>query len=228
MTLDLQLLTLRNVLELCRKNSHKANNVTFMSSSTVYGDFEGDSVDEDTRPQPRGMYANAKYMGERLVRTYAYQHGVSCIIIRPSALYGERCISQRVSQLFVENALTGKPLLLEGGGSGRLDFTYISDLTQGIIRSLVMEKGEGYTNTFNITYGDARTVADLAAIVKSVIPSVILEERPRAADKPIRGTLKTVRARDVLGFVPEWPLERGYRRYCQWYLEQWEMARRTQ
>ena len=40
-----------------------------------YGDFEGDSVDEGTRPRPRGIYANTKYMGERLVRTYNHLFG---------------------------------------------------------------------------------------------------------------------------------------------------------
>ena len=37
-----------------------------MSSSTVYGDFEADSVDETVRPQPKGVYANGKYIGERM------------------------------------------------------------------------------------------------------------------------------------------------------------------
>ena len=58
-----------------------------MSSSTVYGDFETPTVDETVRPDPHGIYANTKYMAERLVRTYKEQHGLGCTIIRPSALY---------------------------------------------------------------------------------------------------------------------------------------------
>ena len=49
-------------------------------------------------------------------------------IIRPSALYGERCVSRRVSQIFVENAIESKSLLVDGDGSESLDFTYIDDL----------------------------------------------------------------------------------------------------
>ena len=145
---DLQLLTLRNVVELCRLGHDQVNQVMFMSSSTVYGDFEGDSVDETVRPRPRGIYANAKYMGERLLRTYRQQHGLGITIVRPSALYGERCISRRVSQIFIENALTGKPLLLEGGGDGRLDFTYIDDLVEGQILTL--------TNRFHLSHARVR------------------------------------------------------------------------
>jgi len=221
---DLQLITLRNVLELVRPKVRDINQVMFMSSSTVYGDFEGDSVDETTFPRPEGIYANAKFMGERLVRTYRTQYGLGTTVIRPSALYGERCISRRVSQVFIENALTGKPLLLEGGGDGKLDFTYINDLVQGMVRALALHKGHDDSSTFNLTFGNARTIADLAAVVKSVVPDAILEERPRAVDKPIRGTLSTDRAKEKLGFAPEWTLETGYKRYCEWYVEQWRRA----
>lgn len=222
---DLQLITLRNVLELCRAHD-EVDQVVLMSSSTVYGDFEGSEVDENTRPRPRGIYANTKYMAERLLRTYSQQHGLGITIVRPSALYGERCISRRVSQVFIENALAGKPLLLEGGGDGRLDFTYIKDLVEGIIRSLSMHGGRGTSQTFNLTFGNARTIAELASVVKEVVPNVVLEERPRVVQKPIRGTLSTARAQEVLGFNAKWPLEKGYRQYCEWYVEEWERAKR--
>jgi len=224
---DLQLVTLRNVLELCRHSHDEVEQVVLLSSSTVYGNFETPSVNEGVRPQPRGIYANTEYMAERLVRTYCSQHGLGVTIIRPSALYGERCISRRVSQVFIENALNGKPLLLEGGGDGRLDFTYIGDLVNGISRSIALHPGPGRSETFNLTYGEARTIADLAAVVKNVIPEVVLEDRPRAEDKPIRGTLSIDRAREVLGFEPQWPLEQGYKRYCEWYVDQWERASRA-
>ena len=222
---DLTLITLRNILELAREEKGDKPHVMTMSSSTVYGDFETPIVDETVRPKPKGIYANSKYMGERLIRTYCESYGMSGTIIRPSALYGERCISGRVSQAFIENALTGKPLLLEGGGSGRLDFTHISDLVDGMVRALAMRPEKGDT-TYNLTFGNARTIAELAAIVKSVIPEAILEERPAALEKPIRGTLSTDRAQRTLGFVPKQTLEIGYRRYCEWYVENWERAKR--
>ncbi len=222
---DLQLVTLRNVLEYTRLFKNEINEVVFMSSSTVYGDFKTETVDENVRPQPYGIYANAKFMGERLIRTYHEQYGLGISIIRPSALYGERCISRRVSQAFIENALMGKPLLLEGGGDGRLDFTYIEDLVDGIVRSMAATGGTNSSNTFNLTFGNARSILELANIVKSVVPNAILEERPRDVIKPIRGTLSTERAKEHLNFEPQWPLEIGYKRYCEWYVDQWERTR---
>jgi nucleoside-diphosphate-sugar epimerase len=228
---DLQLVTLRNVLELCRAQADRGIQIVFMSSSTVYGDFETSSVNEATRPRPRGIYANAKYMGERLVRDYS-RYGLSHSIVRPSALYGERCVSRRVSQVFIENALTGKPLLLEGGGDGRLDFTYIEDLVRGIVLAMAVPEPlpgrDTFTRTFNLTFGHARTIAELAAVLREVIPDVIVEERPRVQEKPIRGTLETDLACDYLGFKPKWPLEIGYRKYCEWYVDEWHRVGRME
>lgn len=220
---DLQITTLRNLLELCQLKESVCNQVMFMSSSTVYGDFEGDSVDETVRPQPKGVYANGKYMGERMVREAKRLMGLDYTIIRPSALYGIRCISGRVSQKFIENGLSGKPLLLEGGGGGMLDFTHIDDLVEGQVRALGLEGGR--SRTFNITFGNARSIAELASIVKASVPEAILEERPAAPYKPKRGTLHIHRAREFLGFVPSRPLETGYRGYCDWYVSEWKRAK---
>ena len=93
-----------------------------------------------------------------------------------------------------------------------------------MVRALALHKGHDDSSTFNITFGNARTIADLAAVVKSVVPNAILEDRPRAVDKPIRGTLSITRAQEKLGFEPEWTLEQGFKRYCEWYADQWQRA----
>ena len=58
-------------------------------------------------------------------------------IIRPSALYGERCVSRRVGQIFIENAIQNKDILINGDGEDKLDFTYIDDLVEGIYLSCI-------------------------------------------------------------------------------------------
>ncbi len=219
---DIQLISLKNLLELCRLKLKEVNQFVFLSSSTVYGDFETQEVDENTRPRPRGIYANTKYMGERLVRTYCHQYGLGTTIIRPSALYGERCISKRVSQVFLENAFENKVCRLEGGGDGRLDFTYIDDLVEGMIRSLVFHRGKNTSQTFNITYGNARTIKELFDIVAKHLPKAKSKVAERSIDKPSRGTLSIKRAREVLGFKPKWCLENGYENYINWFKDMWQ------
>ncbi len=217
---DIQINSLRNIIDLCKNNSSLADQLVFLSSSTVYGDFKEDTVDETTRPKPRGVYANGKYIGERMVREAKTLYDLDYTIIRPSALYGIRCISGRVTQKFIENALSGNPLTLEGGGGGLLDFTHIDDLVEGIIRTLIYK--EGRSKTFNITYGSARPISDLAKIIKKKLPQVILKEAPEAKLKPKRGTLNINRAKKLLNFIPNKPIEIGYSEFCDWYISEWK------
>ena len=91
-------------------------------------------------------------------------------IIRPSALYGERCISRRVGQIFIENCLNKKVIKIEGDGKEKLDFTYIQDLVDGIIN--VINNKNSINNTFNITYGNAQPINNLVEILKEDFPDL--------------------------------------------------------
>src|SRR5205823_1473175 len=96
----------------------------FFSSSMVYGNFQQDRVDEDHPLNPIGIYGALKLAGEKIVIAYQQVFDLPYTIIRPSALYGPRCVSKRVTQTLMENAVAGKPLRIDGDGSNRLDFTY--------------------------------------------------------------------------------------------------------
>jgi nucleoside-diphosphate-sugar epimerase len=216
---DIQINSLRNTISLCQNSNSYTNQIVFLSSSTVYGDFKEKSVDETVRPQPKGVYANGKYIGERMVREAKSLFDLDYTIVRPSALYGIRCISGRVSQKFIENALSNKPLILEGGGGGQLDFTHIDDLVEGIIRTLIYKSAR--SKTFNLTYGSARPISDLAKIIEKIVPEVKLEDAPEAKLKPKRGTLNINRAKELLNFIPSKPIEVGYADFCKWYIKQW-------
>src|SRR3546814_2209415 len=115
--------------------SHKPHFIYF-SSSMVYGNFDGNAVTEDRRCEPLGIYGALKYAGEKLVIAYNQVFDLPYTIIRPSALYGERCVSRRVGQAFVENALRGQDLTINGDGTDALDFTYIGDLVQGVVMAI--------------------------------------------------------------------------------------------
>ena len=111
-----------------------------MSSSMVYGNFDGKEVDEEMRCSPIGIYGALKFAAEKIIIAYNQVFDLNYTIIRPSALYGERCISRRVGQIFIENALFGKKFTINGLGKEKLDFTYIQDLIQGFQNQLGMRK----------------------------------------------------------------------------------------
>jgi len=211
-TFDHSLRTLENVLDAVRKHSV---HVIYFSSSMVYGDFGNEVMTEDKICNPLGIYGALKFGAEKLVIGYHQVFSLPYTIIRPSALYGERCVSRRVGQAFIENALNGQDLTVNGDGSDLLDFTYIEDLIQGILRVIVVPESHG--EVFNLTYGNARTLNQMAEIVLHHFPNVALKYNARDQLMPERGTLSIEKARKILGYEPEFPLEKGFKRYIEWY-----------
>ena len=213
-TFDHSLRTLENALDWARNN---VEHFIYFSSSMVYGNFESGFVTEETVCNPLGIYGALKFSGEKFIIAYNQVFGLPFTIVRPSSLYGERCVSRRVGQIFIENALRGKPVKINGDGSDSLDFTYIDDLIQGIKRILENEKSKN--KIFNITYGQSRTLRDMAEIIKEHFPKVKIQYLPKDTLIPERGTLCVDKARRMIGYNPQYPLEKGFAKYIKWYKE---------
>ena len=213
-TFDHSFRTLENALDASRG---KIEHFIYFSSSMVYGHFTEDAVNEDSPCNPLGIYGALKYGGEKLVIAYNQVFDLPYTIVRPSALYGERCVSRRVGQIFIENALTGKDINIAGDGSDKLDFTYIKDLVKGI--ELIITKEAAKNETFNLTYGESRSLSDMAEIMRAHFPELEINYEPKDKLTPDRGTLSVEKACSLLGYEPEYPLEKGYVDYIDWYKE---------
>jgi nucleoside-diphosphate-sugar epimerase len=216
-TFDHTLRTLENTLDIARSlDSH----VIYLSSSMVYGHFNSKIVDENTLCNPLGIYDTLKYTGELIVKAYHRVFDTPFTIIRPSALYGERCVSRRVGQIFIENAVQGLDISINGDGSDRLDFTYIDDFIQGV--ALAVENENSINETFNMTYGESRTIGEMAEILKDHFDGTNINYTPKDSLTPDRGTLSVDKARDLLGYNPKNPIDIGYPKYIDWYKSFWE------
>jgi nucleoside-diphosphate-sugar epimerase len=215
-TFDHSLRTLENTLDLARNN--KAH-VIYISSSMVYGNFEKQEVDENDKCDPIGIYGSLKFSGELIVKAYNQVFDLPYTIIRPSALYGERCVSRRVGQIFIENSLQDLEINVNGDGEDKLDFTYIEDLVSGL--KLCCENENSINQTFNLTYGSAKKISELIDILRSEFPKTKINFKEREKFMPERGTLSIKKAKELLGYEPKNPIETGYIKYIQWYKEFW-------
>lgn len=211
-TFDHSLRTLENALDWSRG---RLEHFIFLSSSMVYGNFKTPVVTEETVCEPLGIYGALKYGAEKIIIAYNQVFKLPYTIIRPSALYGERCVSRRVGQIFIENALMGQPIRMSNGGAEALDFTYIADLVDGITKSI--ENTNAHNEIFNLTYGSARSVADMSEIIKMHFPGIEVRNEERDNLMPERGTLDVSKARRLIGYEPSWSLDKGYPRYIAWY-----------
>ena len=216
-TFDNSLRTLETTLDNAKNiNSH----VIYLSSSMVYGNFKSDQVDENSICEPIGIYGNLKLAGELMVKSFNQVFDLPYTIIRPSALYGERCVSRRVGQIFIENAIQDLDININGDGEEKLDFTYIEDLIEGI--SLCCVNKNALNQIFNITFGNARKINDLAEILKQNFHSIKINYTARDKLMPKRGTLLNEKSRGLLNFNPSYKIETGYTKYIEWYQNFWK------
>lgn len=216
-TFDHSLRTLENTLDYARDY---VEHFIYFSSSMVYGHFQAEKVNEKTHCEPLGIYGALKFAGEKLVIAYHQVFDLPYTIIRPSALYGERCVSQRVGQIFIEAALKNHNITIKGDGSERLDFTYIGDLVQGVEQ--VIQSPEAKNEIFNLTYGQSRSVNELAKIITSYFPQIGIDYLPQNKLMPRRGTLSIEKAQKRLNYQPQYQLEEGFLKYIDWYKTKFE------
>jgi nucleoside-diphosphate-sugar epimerase len=213
-TFDHSFRTLENSLDASRSLKNLERFV-YISSSMIYGNFKKKIVNEKDTCEPLGIYAALKFAGEKLVLGYNQVFNLPYNIIRPSALYGERCISRRVVQVFIENALSGKELVINDDGRERLDFTNIEDLTTCMTK--LLEKPKSKNQLFNITFGNSRTILELINIIKKNIKNVKIKSQKRDKLVPYRGTLSNLKAKKFLNFTPKINLEKGIQKMITWY-----------
>lgn len=202
-----------NLLEECVKNNVKR--FVYISSSMVYGDFEND-VTEDATCNPQGLYGIMKYQGEHIVRDYARRTGMEYVIIRPSAVYGEWDVEDRVVSKFMLNAMRGITLKVNGPDEV-LDFSYVEETAAGIV--LAATQASAANQVFNITRSDIRlyTLQDAAELAVSIAGRGTVISGARDPNFPKRGRLNIDRARTVLGYAPKISVEEGFRKYYEWF-----------
>lgn len=195
--------------------THRVKRFVYISSSMVYGDFEND-VSEDAVCNPIGQYGIMKYMGEKLVEDYARQHGFEYVIIRPSAVYGELDVEDRVVSKFMLGAMRGETLKVKGAGEV-LDFTYVEDAAMGIVQATLSTAS--VNKIYNITRSDQTlvTLKQAAELAIGIAGQGQLEVQDRDLSFPKRGRLSINRAVCDFGYNPTVGVEEGFRRYYEWF-----------
>jgi len=202
-----------NLLEAARLN--RVKRFVYISSSMVYGDFESD-VTEDAVCNPIGQYGIMKYMGEKLVEDYARQYGFEYVIIRPSAVYGELDVEDRVVSKFMLGAMRGDTLKVKGANEV-LDFTYVQDAALGIVQATLSKNSAN--KIYNITRSSERqyTLKDAAELAIQIAGRGTLEIQDRDLAFPKRGRLNIDRAVKDFDYSPSVNVEEGFVKYYNWF-----------
>jgi UDP-glucose 4-epimerase len=224
LSIQVNVMGLVNVLEAAR--THDVQRVVFTSAKGVYGPLTGDygaptwkPIPEDMPKQPKRIYDSAKFMGENTCIYYSDNMGLDTVSLRFASTYGPGKTARHgpmaVMSRIVENPAHGLPFKLERGGDDKDDFIYNKDSANGIYLATVA--GKLKSRVFNIGTGVGVTLKDFAAVIKKHIPNAQMDIGDGlnfyGFPYPATGIYDITRAKDELGYKPEYDLERGISDY---------------
>jgi UDP-glucose 4-epimerase len=213
-----------NVLEAARL--FEVKRVVYTSAKGIYGPVLGEYGAPTYRPMPEEMptnpkriYDSAKLMGEHACIYYNGNMGVDTVVLRFATTYGPGKTARHgkmgVTSRIVEAPASGEPFHLEQGGDEKDDFVYNKDSALGIYLATIAHNPKN--RIYNIGSGIGSTLRDFERILRRHIPDADIRIGPGlnflGMPYPAHGVYDISRARDELGFAPEYDLERGIADY---------------
>jgi UDP-glucuronate 4-epimerase len=204
------------LLEACRR--HGVRRFVFGSSSSVYGNnptvpfSESDPVDRPISP-----YAATKKAGEVLCHAYHHLWGMDVACLRFFTVYGPRQRPEMAIHKFAAALAAGREIEQYGDGRSARDYTYVSDIVDGIVRAV--ERGSGY-HVWNLGGSKTVTLAELVQKIAArlgVTPNV--RRLPAQPGDVERTWADVALARNDLGWEPRVDLDRGLDLFLDWFGE---------
>ena len=210
-----------NVLEFCRAQNLP---IVFASSREVYGDIKRYFTEETSADfsYTESPYSASKIAGEALIYAYARCYSMPYLVFRFSNVYGrydnDLARMERVIPLFIREIEAGRPVTVYGGAKV-LDFTYVDDCVDGIVRGITkLLAGEVTNHTINLAYGEGNSLVRMAELIAEALgrrPEIIVAPAKRPGEVSYYVADLSL-ARDLLGYVPQVALNEGIRRAVAW------------
>ncbi len=190
----------------------------FGSSSSVYGLSERVPFrEDDPAERPISPYAATKRAGELMCHTYHHLYGLRAVSLRFFTVYGPRQRPDLAITKFVRLIGAGRPIPVYGDGSSRRDYTYVSDIVDGVIAAL--ESDLDY-EIINLGNSNPVTLSRMIGMVEEALGTKAeIDRRPdQPGDVPVT-CADICKARRLLGYEPRFPFAEGLKAFGQWFGE---------
>lgn len=202
------------LLDLARM--YDCKNFVYASSSSVYGSSTASVLtEEDVVETPVSPYAATKKACELLAYTFHHLYGLNTTGLRFFTVYGPRGRPDMAPYKFIERIYHGHPIQQYGDGSTSRDYTYISDIVDGVVRSI--DRPLGY-QIFNLGNGQPRLLKDFIALVEDALnKKAVIEMLPEQPGDVQHTCADISKASAMLGYQPKVPFEVGIQLTAKWY-----------
>ncbi|MEQ6123466.1 SDR family oxidoreductase [Pseudotenacibaculum sp. MALMAid0570] len=202
----------------------------YAASSSTYGDSESLPKVEDKIGKPLSPYAITKYVNELYADVFSKTYGLETIGLRYFNVFGRKQDPNgayaAVIPKFVGQFMKGDSPVINGDGEYSRDFTYIDNVIQANLLSIVAEGEEAVNTVYNVAYGERNTLNDLVGYLKEFLSEFdaniknveVLHGPNRLGDIP-HSLASVDKAKELLNYNPEYSLQKGLKEAVKWYWE---------
>jgi UDP-N-acetylglucosamine 4-epimerase len=206
----------------------------FAASSSTYGDSQTLPKVEDHIGKPLSPYAVTKFVNELYADVFAKTYGMEFIGLRYFNVFGRRQDPNgayaAVIPLFVKKLMQHEPPIINGDGEYSRDFTYIDNVIQINLLAMETNNPEAINQIYNTAYGEQTSLNQLVAYLKEILsaydPEIlnieIIHGPNRRGDIP-HSLASIEKAKNLLGYHPEFSVKEGLKESVAWYHEQHEL-----
>ncbi|MDL1985667.1 MAG: NAD-dependent epimerase [Deltaproteobacteria bacterium] len=221
-----------NLLEACRHNDVK--HLVFASSSSVYGaNTKMPFSVHNNVDHPVSLYAATKKANELMAHAYSHLYGMACTGLRFFTVYGPWGRPDMALFLFTKAILEEKPIKVFNHGRMQRDFTYIDDITEGVVRIMARlpepdptwngdnpDPGTSYARykIYNIGNNNPVELMEFIGVIEKVLGKKAKKEFLDLQPGDVPATYADIDdlIKDV-GFKPETSIETGIKQFILWY-----------
>lgn len=218
--IDSNIVGFTNILEACRH--FEVKKLIYASSSSVYGNsIEIPFSTENRVDYPISLYAATKKTNELMAYTYSHLFGIQTIGLRFFTVYGPWGRPDMAMSLFTDAILNDRPISVFNNGDLSRDFTYIDDIIEGILRITNKNKNEekGY-QLFNIGNGKPMKLLQFIEEIEKATGKKAIKTMASMQPGDVNQTwADIVELKDRYGYVPKYSVEKGVRKFVEWYKE---------
>lgn len=213
-----------NILECCRHFDVKK--LVYASSSSVYGNSESVPFKEsDNVDYPISLYAATKKSNELMAHTYSHLYGIQTIGLRFFTVYGPWGRPDMAMFLFTDAIFNDKPINVFNNGALSRDFTYIDDIVQGIIATMIKDsKLNELFQLYNIgNNSPVKLLSFIEAIEKVTGKTALKKMLPMQPGDVYQTFADCSLLQSNFGYFPSTTISSGVNNFVKWFKSYFEI-----
>jgi len=207
-----------NILECCRR--HNVKRLVYASSSSVYGNSDKIPFEETTNVDtPISLYAATKKSNELMAHTYSHLYEIETIGLRFFTVYGPWGRPDMAMFLFTDAIINNKPINVFNEGKLSRDFTYIDDIVDGVVNTLIRDSNnDSLYKLYNIGNGKPVQLLDFIESLEKVLNTTAIKKMlPMQAGDVHQTFADTTSLERDYNYKPQIAVDKGIKAFVLWY-----------